>query len=63
VNRQPVPRDQLAGYLSETFARRPSRLLFIRADTGRTYQEVVDGMDLARGAGVQGIALVPVGSR
>ena len=63
VNRQPVPRDQLAAYLSETFARRPSRLLFIRADTGLTYQEVINAMDLARGAGVKGIALVPVGSR
>jgi biopolymer transport protein ExbD len=63
VNHQPVPARQLAAYLEGTFARRPSKLLFIRADTSLTYQDVVAAMDLARGAGVKGIALGPVGSR
>jgi biopolymer transport protein ExbD len=61
VNRQPVPSGQLAAYLKDAFARRPSKLLFIRADTARTYQDVIAAMDLARGAGIEGIALVPVG--
>jgi biopolymer transport protein ExbD len=60
VNQQPVPMAALGTYLSEAFANRPSKLLFVRADTSRTYQDVIDAMDLARGVGVQIIALVPV---
>lgn len=63
VNQQPVPRGRLAAYLQSTYAHRPSKLLFIRPDTSRSYDEVVAAMDLARGAGVQGIALVPTGAR
>lgn len=59
VNEQPVPASEVAGYLGEVFAGRPSKLLFIRADTSRTYQDVIDAMDAARGAGVQSIALMP----
>jgi biopolymer transport protein ExbD len=63
VNQQPVPLAALGTYLSDVFASRPSKLLFLRADTSRTYQEVIDAMDLAREAGVQSIALVPVATR
>jgi biopolymer transport protein ExbD len=63
VNQQPVPLAALGTYLREVFASRPSKLLFLRADTSRTYQEVIDAMDLARGVGVQSIGLVPVATR
>ena len=63
VNGQSVPSSQLGAYLKDTYARRPSKLLFIRPDTSRTYQDVVDAMDLARSVGVESIGLVPVTSR
>jgi biopolymer transport protein TolR len=63
LNQQPVPAAALQDYLREVLAGRPSKLLFLRADSSRTYQEVIDAMDLARGVGAEGIALVPVARR
>jgi biopolymer transport protein ExbD len=63
VNQQPVPVAALGTYLGQIFASRPSKLLFLRPDTSLTYQTVIDAMDLARGVGIQSIALVPVQTR
>lgn len=62
VNRQPVPATELRTYLRQLHANRPSKLLFIQADTARRYHEVIDAMDLARAVGVNGIGLVPARS-
>lgn len=63
INDQPVPAPDISAHLREVFAERPSKLLFVHADTSRTYQDVIDAMDVARGAGVQSIALMPTESR
>ena len=41
------------------FDNRPAKLLFIKAGANRLYQDVVDAMDVARGAGVQIIGFTP----
>ena len=63
VNRQPVPEDSLLAFLDGVYRTRPSKLLFVKADSGRRYQEVITALDIARAAGVQGIAFVPVSGR
>ena len=59
LNTHLVPPGQLDTQLHAIFDGRPVKLLFIKAADNRSYQEVVSAMDLARGAGVQVLGLVP----
>jgi biopolymer transport protein ExbD len=59
INGQPVPRDQLDTQIHAIYDARPAKLLFIKAGPNRIYQDVVDAMDVARGAGVQIIGFTP----
>jgi biopolymer transport protein ExbD len=59
INGQPVPKDQLDTQIHAIFDPRPAKLLFIKAGVNRLYQDVVEAMDVARGAGVQIIGFTP----
>jgi biopolymer transport protein ExbD len=59
INSQPVPKGQLDAQIHAVFDNRPAKLLFIKAGQNRLYQDVVDAMDVARGAGVQIIGFTP----
>ncbi len=59
INTQPVDANALGQRLFEIYSVRPDKLLFIRADDSRPYQEVVRGIDVARGAGVLVFGLAP----
>jgi len=59
INTQPVPRDQLDTQIHAIFDNRPAKLLFVKSAPARKYQEVIDAMDIARGAGVQVIGFTP----
>jgi biopolymer transport protein ExbD len=59
INSQPVPKDQLDTQIHAVFDNRPAKLLFIKAASSRMYQDVIDAMDVARGAGVQIIGFTP----
>ena len=59
INSQPVPKDQLDTQIHAVFDNRPDKLLFIKAGPNRLYQDVIDAMDVARGAGVQIIGFTP----
>ena len=59
INGQPVPKDQLDTQIHAIFDPRPAKLLFIKAGSNRIYQDVVEAMDVARGAGVQIIGFTP----
>lgn len=59
INTQPVPKDQLDTQIHAIFDTRPAKLMFIKSAGGRTYQDVIDAMDVARGAGVQVIGFTP----
>jgi len=59
LNRAEVPRGALAARLRETYAGRPTKVLFVKGDSAVTYQEVIWAMDVARGAGVKVIGAVP----
>ena len=60
INQQPVPEGQLDAQLHTIYDPRPAKLLFIKAGRTRVYQDVIDAMDVARGAGVQIIGFTPV---
>jgi biopolymer transport protein ExbD len=59
INGQPVPKDQLDTQIHAIYDQRPAKLLFIKAGANRIYQDVVEAMDVARGAGVQIIGFTP----
>jgi biopolymer transport protein TolR len=59
INGQPVPKDQLDTQFHAIYDARPAKLLFIKAGPNRIYQEVIEAMDVARGAGVQIIGFTP----
>ncbi|HUL70831.1 MAG TPA: biopolymer transporter ExbD [Gemmatimonadales bacterium] len=60
INAQPVPKDQLDTQFHAIYDNRPAKLLFIKPGVSRIYQDVIEAMDIARGAGVQVIGLTPI---
>jgi biopolymer transport protein ExbD len=62
INTQPVPKDQLDTQIHAIFDARPAKLMFVKSDPNRTYQDVIEAMDIARGAGVQVIGFTPAPS-
>ncbi len=60
INTQAVAFEQLDAKFHEYYDQRPAKLLFIKAAPNRKYGEVVQAMDIAKGAGVQVIAFTPV---
>lgn len=59
INGQLFPRDQLETQLMSIFEVRPTKLLFLQAADNRSYGEMVEAMDLARGAGAKVLAWMP----
>ena len=59
INAQPVPKDQLDAQIHIIYDERPGKLMFLKSAPDRTYQEVIEAMDIARGAGVQVIGFTP----
>src|SRR5574338_444079 len=59
LNRQTVPVDQLDTQIHAIYDARPVKLLFVKPGLNRIYQDVIEAMDVARGAGVQVIGFTP----
>ena len=59
INTKPVSQAALDFELHKIYDERPAKLMFIKVASNRKYQEVIDAMDIARGAGVQVIGFVP----
>ena len=59
INSQPVPKDQLDTQIHSIYDNRPAKLLFLKSAPDRLYQEIIEAMDIARGAGVQVIGFTP----
>jgi biopolymer transport protein ExbD len=59
INTQVVPKDQLATQIHAIFDNRPAKLLFIKSGPDRLYEEVIEAMDISRGAGIQVIGFTP----
>jgi biopolymer transport protein TolR len=59
VNGQPVPKDQLDTQIHSIYDTRPVKLMFVKPGLNRVYQDIIEAMDIARGAGVQVIGFTP----
>jgi biopolymer transport protein TolR len=59
INKQPVTKAQLPQRLTEIFAPRPDKIIFVKGDSAVKFQDVIWAMDVARGAGVKVIGVPP----
>jgi biopolymer transport protein TolR len=59
VNKEPLSKDNLSTRLTEIYANRPDKILFIKGDPSVIYQDVIYAMDVSRGAGVKVIGIPP----
>jgi biopolymer transport protein TolR len=59
INKQVVPKDQLAAKLKEIYDPRPDKIIFVKGCPEAKYQEVISAMDVARGSGVKVIGVPP----
>jgi len=59
INRQPYAKNQLDNAFHQIFDQRVAKLLFIKAAPNRKYGELIEAMDIAKGAGVQVIGVTP----
>ena len=59
INNQVIPKDGLDAKLHEIYDNRPAKLMFVKVGQTRRYQDLIEAMDSARGAGVQVIGLAP----
>jgi biopolymer transport protein TolR len=63
INQQVYPKDQLDAQLHAIYDERPVKLMFVKAGPNRIYQDVIEAMDIARGAGVQVIGFTPADAK
>lgn len=59
INTRAIATVDLQTRLGEIFARRSSRVLFLKADSELEFQKVAAVIDQARGAGIDRVAFVP----
>ena len=59
MNGQLVPKDQLDAQIHSVYDARPVKLMFVKPGPNRIYQDVIEAMDIARGAGVLVIGFTP----
>ena len=57
INKRPVVHGGLAARIHEIYDARPEKVLFVKGDGRLRYADVVEAMDVARGAGVRVLGL------
>lgn len=61
INAQaPFPKEQLDGEIHSLYDSRPAKLIFVKPAGTRTYGEVIEAIDIVRGAGVQVVGFTPI---
>ena len=59
INSEKVTRDRLPGRLKEIYDPRPEKIIFVKGAPGVKYGDIIDAMDVSRGAGVKVIGVPP----
>jgi biopolymer transport protein TolR len=62
INEKPFALSEMVGELRAIFASRSDRTVFVKGDSGLTYQDVADVVDMGHRAGVQNVALMTPGT-
>ena len=59
INKEVVTLERLGSRLREIYDPRPDKIIFVKGDPKVRYQDVIQAMDIARGAGVKVIGVPP----
>lgn len=59
VNQEPIPANNLRARLTEIYAPRPRKVIFVKGAENVTYADVVFAIDVARASGIEVVGLVP----
>jgi biopolymer transport protein TolR len=59
VNTEKLDHERLAPRLKDIYSNRPEKIIFVKGDPAVKYADVIDAMDIARGAGVKVIGVPP----
>ena len=59
INAQPVDATALRGKITEIYANRPRKVIFVKGAENMTYGDVIFAVDAARAGGVTVVGLVP----
>ena len=59
INTEKVDRARLGPRLQEIFGPRPEKIIFVKGHPDVKYQDVIEAMDVSRGAGVKVIGVPP----
>lgn len=59
----PTPKTQLDRKFHEIYDQRPAKLLFVKPGPNRIYRNIIEAIDIARGAGVEVVGFTPVETR
>ena len=59
LNQQPLTSGQLQARLTEVFAPRPRKVIFVKGQENVSYGDVVFAIDVARASGIEIVGLVP----
>jgi biopolymer transport protein TolR len=59
INTEKVDKSHLASRLKDIYAQRPEKIIFVKGDPKVKYADVIDAMDVSRGAGVLVIGVPP----
>lgn len=59
INKEPVEKARLDARLREIYDPRPDKIMFVKADPSVKYQDVINAMDVSRGAGVKVLGIPP----
>ena len=62
INLEPVTLADLGARLADLYRNHPSHVLFVRAEGDPRYEQVARVIDIARGAGLERVALMPRGT-
>ena len=61
INKSVVAKEGLYARIKDIYAQRPEKIMFIKGDPAARFQDVIFGMDVARGGGVKVLGAVPRG--
>ena len=59
INSEQVTRDRLPARLKEIYDPRPEKVIFVKGAPKAKYADIIDAMDVSRGAGVKVIGIPP----
>ncbi|HRP08711.1 MAG TPA: biopolymer transporter ExbD [Gemmatimonadales bacterium] len=61
INAQPgFPKEQLDAQIHSIYDNRPAKLIFVKPAGTRTYGQVIEAIDIVRGAGVEVVGFTPI---